>query len=587
MWIAEPHSSPSCGDVSSKGIVSVSNRRTSARIRAVHFPVAAVLVFCGLVFCGSSLQELSAQSVGWSSPSQLTTSTDEVFQPDMAISPHGELHLAWSDLRDGNREIYYMQLDSSGSVLVPETRVSDDPNISRQPSITLDPDGFVHIVWEDSRHGNEEIFHSKLDAGGQILIDNQRLTNHSGRSKLPRICFDSQRLMHMVWQDLRNEVWLLMHQTFLTSGVPETNEDQLTEIPFDAVEPDIAIDAADTVHLVWSDTRRGFNEVVYAKLDTTVSLEGSPVPNSTNVSFSPRIDIGPDQTVHIVWRDFRDQNSEVYYQKQDLQGNILANDIRLTVDWPASLDTFVVGDHTGSANIIWRDMADGNLELRYSRIDRHGEIIVSTERLTFDVADSTFPVMAASPDGLLHVVWKDDRSPDGKSELFHITRDLALAARTGNVNGGAGEVVDVLRINGSTGDPTTRVYTLTPTTPGIVEVAAPPLKSDAKFVLYLYSTEGTAMDARNPGYGIGDLCLSNPMTAPGIQPDTILNGLRHYPLLGSPTQIPRRAPTIALRFNDGIGIVGRMTIQGLIQDPGAPNGQLSVTNALILDSTQP
>jgi hypothetical protein len=522
--------------------------------------------------------------MGWSESRQITQSGGNVFQPEMKVGPDGTVHVVWSDNRDGNREIYYLRLDSTGSILVPETRITYDAALSRRPDLAIDADGFIHVVWEDNRDGNDEIYHARLDAGGTVLVADRRLTNNPGRSKSPRIAFDAERSMHLVWQDLRGTGWLLYHRKFSVSGLPLGPEIRLTDEPFDAVEPDLAIDSQMGVHLVWSDTRVGHNQVVYAKITDDLAIDGSPVTDGLNVSFSPRIDVGPDDSIHIVWRDYRDRNSEVYYQKQDRNGNVLANDVRLTVDWPASLDTSVLGDHTGSADIIWRDNADGNPELRHARVDRDGFVIVDLERITYDSAESELPVIDRGPDGLVHLVWRDFRPQDGFAELFHKVRDLSVATRRGNVNAKSGPIANVLTVNGSIGDPDTRVVYLTPTTPGTVAVASPPsMPQGTRFVLYLYDTVGNSADVRNLGSGIGDLSLSNPLGGPGIQPITILNGLQHNRLLGAPTQVPRRTPTAALRFPQGLGVTGRVTIQGLILDSRAINGILSTTNAVILD----
>ncbi len=528
-----------------------------------------------------------AQLLGWSETQQITFSSGQVFTPSIAVSPTGAVHTVWSDNSTGTRKIHYLQLDSSGNTVVPATNITFDLNGSRRPIIAVDPDGFIHVVWEDSRDANEELYHLKLDAAGAIVIPAHRLTNDPGRSKNAKMVFGEDRNLRIVWQDYRNDNWLLIMRQFSASGNPIGPEMHLTSPPFDSVEPDIALDSDGDAHVVWSDNRPGFNQVVYAKVSPTLTVDGSPVTDGTNSSFSPRISISPDDTVHIVWRDFRHRNSEVYYQKQDKQGEVLANDLRITVDFPASLDTSIIADHTGAANLIWRDNSDGNLEIQFSRIDKHENLIMDSIRLTDDPADSVTPVMAIGPgDGRTHLIWLDYRDDPTFAEIFYKTFDLSISSREGTVNRGIGAAADVVTLNGSSGDPETRVIQLTTSDPGTVHVDPPPLKPQgARYLLYLYNTGGNSLDARNAGYGIGDQMLSNPLAGPGIMPDTILNGLNHYPLLGFPTQIPKRAPSIALRFRDGLPSPGTFVIQGYILDPGAMNGVLSVTNALVLEVT--
>ena len=79
-------------------------------------------------------------------------------QAAMDVDSDGNLHIVWVDFRDGaGGEIYYAKLDSSGSKLVDDVRLTNDPAASRHPDIAVDSKGQITVVWDDARDGGESI----------------------------------------------------------------------------------------------------------------------------------------------------------------------------------------------------------------------------------------------------------------------------------------------------------------------------------------------------------------------------------------------------------------------------------------------
>jgi len=77
----------------------------------------------------------------------------------VAVDSRGCAHVVWVDTRYTEGEIYYRHSDSTGTVWSPETRLTIDPAISTNPSVAVDVNGRVHVVWEDERDLNREIYY--------------------------------------------------------------------------------------------------------------------------------------------------------------------------------------------------------------------------------------------------------------------------------------------------------------------------------------------------------------------------------------------------------------------------------------------
>ena len=79
--------------------------------------------------------------------------------PRVAVDNLGRAHVVWCDGRYTEGEIYYRHSDPTGSTWFPEMRLTRDPAISTHSSIAIDVRGRVHVIWEDERDLNREIYY--------------------------------------------------------------------------------------------------------------------------------------------------------------------------------------------------------------------------------------------------------------------------------------------------------------------------------------------------------------------------------------------------------------------------------------------
>src|SRR5262245_13521023 len=80
------------------------------------------------------------------------------------VASGSALHVAWSDDRDGNREIYYKRSTDDGAHWGADVRLTQNAATSIFPSIAA-AGADVHLVWEEYRNGNAEIYYKRSSDG--------------------------------------------------------------------------------------------------------------------------------------------------------------------------------------------------------------------------------------------------------------------------------------------------------------------------------------------------------------------------------------------------------------------------------------
>ena len=68
-----------------------------------------------------------------------------------------EFGVSWNDFRDGNYEIYFARVSSTGTKIGADLRVTSDASESRYPSLSCTGSEFG-VSWQDFRDGNDEIY---------------------------------------------------------------------------------------------------------------------------------------------------------------------------------------------------------------------------------------------------------------------------------------------------------------------------------------------------------------------------------------------------------------------------------------------
>jgi hypothetical protein len=272
------------------------------------------------------------------------------------------VHVVWDDRRDGNDEIYYKVSRDAGTTWGPDVRLTNAPDYSLRPSIAVSG-SYVHATWNDNRDGDDCVFY--------------RRSTDCGRT----------------WQA----------------------DSDLSHDPAESSDPCTAARDAD-VYVTWTDVRAGSEDVFFKHSGDNGQSWGPDTRLTTDTASSWNTSIAVvESTLHVCWCDDRDSAWAVYYRRSSDCGESWGPEARLSDLWGHGANPFVAaaGQHVYA---VWPDNRDGNGEIYFKRSDNSGSSWGPDTRLTFDSASSGFPELCASGSNV-HAVWMDDR--DGNSEIYY------------------------------------------------------------------------------------------------------------------------------------------------------------------------
>lgn len=308
----------------------------------------------------------------------------------------------------------------------PDVRLTNDP----APSYTTGNNAWaiasigssIHIAWSDKRIGDDyEIFYKRSTDNGASWTADTRLTNSPGYSANPTIAVSGQ-LIHIVWQELRDGNWEMYYKRSSDGGISWGSDVRLTNEPAESKHPSMIV-SGQTVHVVWDDMRDRTNNLnnieIYYKRSTDGGISWEPdarLTNDTNYSTEPSISLS-GQTVHIVWTDNRGSGPRIFYKYSSNDGASWGNEVMLSTGTLGSYQPSVSAAGQNIA-VAWNDLRDlnGYFEI-YSKSSTDGGSTWSADtRLTNAPLVSAFPSVAVSGQNV-HIAWRDDRF--GNGEIFY------------------------------------------------------------------------------------------------------------------------------------------------------------------------
>jgi len=373
------------------------------------------IIICILI---SGLSHVFAQ---WESDVRLTN------DPAISATSYGNawcvaatgdtVHVVWYDYRDGGSpygEIYYKRSTDGGATWGADTRLTIDDSTSHFPSVATSG-AYVHLVWEETRDGNSEIYHKRSTDGGLIWEADTRLTNDTASSGNPSLAV-SGSYVHTVWDDTRGGNSDVYYKRSTDGGTIWGADIALTGLHTSGL-PSVAVFGAN-VHTVWNDGRHGDMEIYYRRsTDNGATWEPEiRLTNEPSQQTFPCIAVY-GSIIHVVWGDMRDApNIEIYYKRSIDNGMTWDPDTRLTIS-PNSFYPSLAASGP-NVHLTWRDVR-GTPRIYYKVSTDSGTTWSPDTALPSANVIQLYPSIAASG-AIVHVVWWDQRDgPSGNVEVYY------------------------------------------------------------------------------------------------------------------------------------------------------------------------
>ncbi len=253
---------------------------------------------------------------------QVTNSNRNEINPALALdhqSPAGA-YVAWQDDRNGNQDIYVAK-STDGFASSTIARVTSNAADQVEPKVAVDSVNVAYVVWTDLRNGQADIYAAASSGSGGAWAE-VALVAGPGQETQPAVAAGSGTALHLLWVDNssgNNDIYYAVLNGLPSSPVTGINIVDDTS-GADQTAPAVACSADQTVFACWTDARHvganGADSDLYVA-ELRAGAAGTNVfvgDSGTRAGQSePALSVDRYGQPYLVWTDARQATTEIYY----------------------------------------------------------------------------------------------------------------------------------------------------------------------------------------------------------------------------------------------------------------------------------
>jgi hypothetical protein len=284
---------------------------------------------------------------------------------------------------------------------------------SMGPVITLDSKNNIYTVWDDDTTGDAEIYLKKSTDGGTTWTT-KRLTWTTNSSIEPTIAVDSNDHIHIAFYDSSSGPYKIYYRKSTDGGATWISK-KLTWTSDSSENPDIAIDSNDYIHLVWHMSISGNYELFYKQsTDGGNSWSGAKrLTSNKGHSYFPAVATDTNNNIHVAWRDDSSGFTEIHYMNSTDGGSTWSSK-RLTWGKFFNHQPDIAINTNSHIFVVWSD--GGNI---YCKKSMDGGTTWATRKLTWTLGTSFSPAISINPgNNHIHMAWQE-APQSGDCDIYH------------------------------------------------------------------------------------------------------------------------------------------------------------------------
>lgn len=406
-----------------------------------------LLTFALLFFLAFLFLKHDAFALG--NPVKISISSNDVINPVTVTDSTGYLHAVWQELTPGqawtgvNPGIYYSRWN--GDTWSEPLKISENTDFASNPSIAVDSNNTVHVVWDDSTYGqcadgnpppcqqNSGLpiiaYKTRTSAGVWSSISTLPAPAGTIASRFPKIAINSINEPNVFFTSNTNGNQDSIYWTSFTGAAWTTpqliSQNAASTNITDSQWVDVKNDNAGNIHLVyWSFGQSLF----YRKLTNNVFSTPFQVNTSGNME-STRLGATPGGEVFITWYQVGNTSINVRWTQSGVwQSPIALTTIGQRSHWGYPI-MGVTTDSKERAYVGWgeKDSGDGLIDLKFKAFTGTWG---AAQDVDLNNQDADTPFVYPDKWDNQHFMWAEKNPSTGLWELMYRVNEGTIQSVT-------------------------------------------------------------------------------------------------------------------------------------------------------------
>jgi hypothetical protein len=365
-------------------------------------------------------------------PQNISYSATDSFDYQIAVDASGAINMVWTEVFNYHYEIFFSRSTDNGATWTPAVNLSIGTALhSYSPKIILDNNGNINMVWESligetTNEINYEVLYSRSTDNGATWTAPLMITHNFTDSRFPDITVDASGVLYVLWTEEGSSSYDIYFTRSIDNGATWSQHLNLTGNYAFSSMPRIAVDSNGVLYSVWHSNdpfvNNGINYIVYTYSTTGGDSWTTPRVISNNVVHATVPDIALDTagTIYLVWQEYDTSTSDIIFTSSGDYGNTWSQQISISAPSAFSVQPAIAIDTVGNLNVVWCDqitISGTNNDVHFARSINAGETWAPLLNLANNAGDSTSPRIKLDGYANVYIIWHDN-TPNYTAKYF-------------------------------------------------------------------------------------------------------------------------------------------------------------------------
>ena len=250
----------------------------------------------------------SKKKAKFKKPRNIITHNGGAFSPRIALDSNEAVNITWGDTLGSTQRVMFIRSTDQGETFTTPLNVSRSSGDAFEPEIAVDSNGAINIAWEDSGPGVKSIMFSRSIDEGKTFSTPLKVSKGEGAATEAHIASDSAGRLSVVWVQESGEEKQAYYSRSTDGGQTFSDPINLSDKAGASISKPLIATFQDTVYVAYQNEVKGDLQV-YLKKSTDAgasfadAVQVSNADNSKGRAHSAAMVVDSRGLLHIVWID--------------------------------------------------------------------------------------------------------------------------------------------------------------------------------------------------------------------------------------------------------------------------------------------
>ncbi|HJQ71315.1 MAG TPA: sialidase family protein [Blastocatellia bacterium] len=243
-------------------------------------------------------------------PRNITTHNGGAFSPRVALDSSEAVNIVWGDIPTGQKQVVFVRSTDLGASFSAPLNVSRSSGDAFDPEIAIDPGDNINVAWEDTTPGVSVIMFARSTDRGETFSTPSRVSTGEGRAIEAHVFTNSAGHIFLTWVDESEGDRQAYFSRSTDGGATFSEPINVSQKPGAEISKPVITASGDTVYVAFQNDRRGDKQVFLTKstnggvsFSNPVQVSRSNNDVSGGRAHSPAIVIDGRGVLHVAWID--------------------------------------------------------------------------------------------------------------------------------------------------------------------------------------------------------------------------------------------------------------------------------------------